>query len=272
MANPERRHAGLRVALVTALGFSGATGAVLAGKAFLEGVSRQPVVASENQEGGIMPSLKTFNELVAQTPFPAIPTITETPTATSTSTATSTTEPTASNTPTGTATKPASTATGTATATEVPTQEPTKIPATAIIKPTEVPTAETAPTPDTTPAPTALAPKIEPPAPPTQPPPPPENVDPKKRLLDATKADLVGRLGVSPNNIAPILYDNALIWQKDGTILCPYPIGPKDGTGSTRSDGKMIAFYLKDSPKIIHIYFSDPNTGNFSYCGTGTRS
>lgn len=145
MASPERRHTGLRVALATALGFSGAAGAVLAGKAILEGTSRQPVSASENQEGGIMPSAKTFNELVTQTPFPITPTVTETPTQ----------EPTASNTPTGTATKPASTATGTATATEVP---PTKIPATATTKPTEVPVR---PSPAPTPEP-APQPKVEP--------------------------------------------------------------------------------------------------------------
>lgn len=105
MASPERKHTGLRVALATALGFSGAAGAVLAGKAILEGTSRQPVSASKNQEGGIMPSAKTFNELVTQTPFPITPTVTETPIATSTSTVTNTTEPTASNTPTVTVTR-----------------------------------------------------------------------------------------------------------------------------------------------------------------------
>lgn len=183
MTNPERKHTGLRVALATALGFSGAAGAVLAGKAILEGTSRQPVSANENQEGGIMPSAKTFNELVTQTPFPITPTVTETPTATSTSTVTSTTEPTASTTPTGTATKPASTATGTATSTEVP---PTKVPATATTKPTQEPVKPS-------PAPTA-APVEQPTMPPTPEPAPQPKVEPKPEAPSAAFPKEIGNL------------------------------------------------------------------------------
>lgn len=168
MASPERRLTGLRVALATALGFSGAAGAVLAGKAILEGTSRQSVSASENQEGGIMPSATAYGELVTQ-----VPTLTITPIGTATK------EPTASttSTPTNTPEKPTSTPTEvppTQTPTKEPTKTPTKAPEpTPTIKPTEVPTAKP------TPAPTA-EPVEQPTVPPTPKPEAPSAAFPKE--------------------------------------------------------------------------------------------
>ncbi len=246
MANPERRHTGLRVALAAALGFSGTAGAVLAGKAILEGTSRQPVSASENQEGGIMPSLKTFNELVTQTPFPAPPTVTETSTVTSTSTVTNTTEPTASNTPTGTATatRPASTATITATATEVP---PTKIPATATIKPTEVPPAKPEPTkiPTPKPSPTPVPAEQPTPVPAPEPAPPPKQ-EPKPEAPATAFPKEIGSL------------------ERDGVMI--HNMGSRVGVIDNREDPQnnwaaIVAVAKKYAPgdKFEFFFYDNPD-------------